>query len=276
MKKTIILLLVGIMCFGIHFSACADEMPEFRNIKISVNDKKIILLNAEDEQLKSIVSDGIIYIPIESFITALEGEYSYDAANNQIIIRLSAGSSASVQEDTLSSGNEYSEDAISALLISGRWTMEQEGGVSFIDFNADHTGLISSTISCSWTISGKIVTLDYTSQNQDFHLPLQFEVNGSTIQLTHEDGMLFILGGSSDPVMDILGTWHLRGDESSTLAFQAGGAFEMKLNGLTYKGEWSYSNNQIMMTQKGISIFGDYNGTSIGLKINGKVFTFIR
>ena len=50
----------------------------------------------------------------------------------------------------------------------------------------------------------------------------------------------------------------------------------MKLNGLTYKGEWSYSNNQIMMTQKGISIFGDYNGTSIGLKINGKVFTFIR
>ena len=84
MKKTIILLLVGIMCFGIHFSACADEMPEFRNIKISVNDKKIILLNAEDEQLKSIVSE-------ESFIfrlKALSQRWKENILMMQPIIRL--------------------------------------------------------------------------------------------------------------------------------------------------------------------------------------------
>ena len=276
MKKTIAFALLISVLLGTMAVVSAESALEYKNIKISVNGEKVILLNAEDEQQKSISSDGVIYVPIESFITAIGGEYAYDEENNQITISLSSGNGSTEGQDS-SAESDYSDEDIASLLLSGRWTMEQEQGITFLDFKEDHTGLISTLVAFTWTVNNKIVSLDYTSQGKDHHMDLAFSVTGGTSQLTREDGNAFVLGESSNPMMNLTGEWHLRGDESSQLFLKMDANFELKLNGLTYKGTWAYSDNgSLIMTQNGISITGKYNGTSLSLNINGKNFTFVR
>lgn len=61
---------------------------EYKNIRISVNGDKVILLDENDEQQKSYVADGVIYVPIESFIRAVGGNTKYSAFDNQLAIEL--------------------------------------------------------------------------------------------------------------------------------------------------------------------------------------------
>ena len=254
----------------------ADAPYESKNIKISVDGKKVILLNEEDEQLKSLVSEGVIYVPIESFIKALGGDFTYNEENNQITIQLSTYHSAGESAESLLSESNYSEEEISSLLLSGRWTMKQSTGESFLDFKADHTGLISTIVKFSWSVNNNTVILDYTSQGKDYHMPLVFQVEGGKLKLLREDNSAFILNDSSNALLDIMGEWNLVGDESSCLNLMSDGQFELKVSGMTYRGNWAYGNNTLMLMQNDIQILGNYNGTSIGLKIDGRTFTFTR
>ncbi len=107
-------------------------------------------------------------------------------------------------------------------------------------------------------------------------MPLVFQVEGGKLKLLREDNSAFILNDSSNALLDIMGEWNLVGDESSSLNLMSDGQFELKVSGMTYRGNWAYGNNTLMLMKNDIQILGNYNGTSIRLKIDGRTFTFTR
>ena len=74
MKKTVMLLSAMLLILCLCGSAGAEG--EYRNIRITVNGEKIILLDENDEQQKSLIVDGNIYVPVEPLIAALGGPLS--------------------------------------------------------------------------------------------------------------------------------------------------------------------------------------------------------
>lgn len=166
----------------------------------------------------------------------------------------------------------YSDDEIESLLLSGRWTMTSDTGTAFLDFTADHKGKITGMVDFTWTISNGSVFLDFTT-DQSYHREFVFEASGGTVQLVNE-GQSYILNGSSDNMINIIGTWHVANDNSVELVLNADGTFKLNVSGLTYAGSWGINGSTLVLTQNGINISGQYNGTNIGLNIGGNNFTF--
>ncbi len=85
---------------------------EYRNIRITVNGDKIILLDKNDEQQMSYISGGKIYVPIEPFIEAINGKIEYDEEQNQIAITLAETKESAAGNDVEEKRVEITPDNI--------------------------------------------------------------------------------------------------------------------------------------------------------------------
>lgn len=266
-----VLSLVALMLLLGCVPTIAEGEVEYKNVKIEVNGERIILLDAEEEQQKSIIVDGTVYVPVECFIKALGGEITYDAASNQITMMLAPAASSHSATNAVS----YSDADITAILTKGRWINATAQGTSFLDFSSDYTGMITGMLPCTWAVSEVAVSLYFTSQGKGWHSEYVFTVSGSTFQLVRGE-QAFTLNDSTDSRIDLIGTWHVPGDDSAELILKADATCQIKLSGLTYQGTWAMDAAHVYLTQNGSTISGAYNGTSIGLNIGGKNFTFTR
>lgn len=256
----------------------AQGEVEYRNVKIEVNGERIILLDAQEEQQKSIVVDGRSYVPIDCFIHAVGGEMTYDEAENQISITLAADAGSASSGDSEADDGAYTDDKIASVLPSGRWTCTNETGTSFFDFSADNTGKITGFLDCTWMVSNGVVCVDFISQGQQWHREFTFTQLNGTLQLVNEanPAETYTLDGAVDGLANIIGTWHVPGANSTQLILNADASFQLKVGGLTYVGTWAADSAHVYLTQNGSSITGNYNGTSIVLNIGGQLFTFTR
>lgn len=152
MRKIVALVMIFALLL-VCVPAMAEGEPEYKNVKIEVNGERIILLDAEEEQQKSIIVDGKVYVPIECFISAIGGEITYDETANQITITLASSENNTADGSSDVSGATYSDADIAAILTAGRWSRTTERGTSFFDFSSDNTGKISGMLACTWAVN---------------------------------------------------------------------------------------------------------------------------
>lgn len=280
MKKLVLVITSIVLLFG-TVSAVAETTPEYKNIKITVNGEKIILLNSEDEQQKSVIIDGQVYVPIEPFITAVGGEYSYDEAGNQIVINLQQSSAAEPVEFATgenSAAGGYSDKDIAGILTMGRWTRSSEQGKTFFDFYENYTGIISGLIECKWTVNNGIVALDYESRGTEYHVDYTLEIVDGQFRLSGEPGT-FVLNADLENRDILIGKWTAVSDETVTLTLLADASFELKIYGKTFSGNWIINKDQTafcLYQPGGESITGSINGTNIALEVEGRYISFKR
>ena len=133
------------------------EAGEYKNIRISVNGEKVILLDENDEQQKSYIVNGNIYVPVIPFITAVGGKIEYNEEQNQITIELPSGASveAVVPDITpvsvatpepkepylLGWDEEVSLDNVSFTMTDFRVLREIRGNAAIGIFYAEKTGI---------------------------------------------------------------------------------------------------------------------------------------
>ena len=143
MKKTVMLLSAMLLILCLCGSAGAEG--EYRNIRITVNGEKIILLDENDEQQKSLIVDGNIYVPLEPLISALGGSVVYDEQENLLSIVLN---NAAEGEET---------DPAQAFL--GSWNI---GPLTTLDIFEDGTGkfqLNGTRYSVTWRLEGQTLQM---------------------------------------------------------------------------------------------------------------------
>lgn len=122
MKKTFALAIALVMILGC-VPVLAEGEVAYKNIKIDVNDERIILLDAEEEQQKSIIANGQIYVPIECFINAIGGKLSYDETENLLSITIanvemiSHAGDAPAEKSAINKLTEFEKQVYDALLI---------------------------------------------------------------------------------------------------------------------------------------------------------------
>ena len=105
------LLTAGALSAAAEGAADGESAVIYRNVKISVNGEKVLLIDANDEQQKSIIAGGQVYVPVETFISALGGTTVYSEENNQLVIVLPERESgpAAAEETALSAEPEEAD-----------------------------------------------------------------------------------------------------------------------------------------------------------------------
>lgn len=90
MKRLVALILV---CSTLFFTVSGSfaETLEKTSVKITYNGVRTYLMDSDDNQLPIYLEEGHFYIPLDSFIQAIGGEYKYDADTNTVSIELSNG-----------------------------------------------------------------------------------------------------------------------------------------------------------------------------------------
>ena len=86
MKRIFALLLITILVFSTV--TALGETIDYSNIKVYVNGIRIALFDSTDNLQQAAVIDGVIYLPIESLINGIGGNYEYDSGTETITIQL--------------------------------------------------------------------------------------------------------------------------------------------------------------------------------------------
>ncbi len=167
MKKMIGLLLCLSFLFCLAGGSLAQSVnygssSEFKNVRITFNGERIIMVDDKQEIQKCIVRDGQIYVPIEYFIEAIGGTCAYDMGRNQAVIKLNQETPTPEIAD-----------------ISGQWH-EISNKTIALTLNTDGTfnlNIIASAYTGTWTFDGFTLTL--TRRYSD----LVGEYSNSTLRL---------------------------------------------------------------------------------------------
>ncbi len=155
MKKMIGLLLCITLLFCLAGSTFAQSVnyastSEYKNVRITFNGERIIMVDDNQEIQKCIVRDGQIYVPIEYFIEAIGGTCAYDMGRNQAVIKLNQEAPVPEIAD-----------------ISGQWHEVSNKSI-VLSLNTDGTfnlRIIASAYTGTWTFDGSTLTL--TQRNSD-------------------------------------------------------------------------------------------------------------
>lgn len=165
MKKLISLFLAAAILCGAA-AAAAETALEYKNIRIQVNGEKIILLDNEDEQIKSLTDGEQIYVPIEAFIKAIGGEYAYSADDNMITITI------------WESAGKKDEEPASPV---GTWSYQIKGSTVTLAVRDDGSASLKvgkNTYKCEWKLDGTVFTLTQKG------IPITGSYDGTYIILT--------------------------------------------------------------------------------------------
>ena len=192
----------------------------------------------------------------------------------------SCGKAMAEQPQATEAPAAANDNAIAALLTSGRWVHSDAKGQFFIDFYRDFTGKASAAIDLVWSVNGDCVEFFYLTEGKKSNAQIiRIKNDGPQTELVMEnqDPVMVLTLRQQEPLYDVMRKWVCASDETLTLDMDVYHNFTLIADDKLYTGTWSFYDNKVLkLSIQGKNLAGMYMGDVLLLQIGDKEFTFVK